>query len=60
VIDRPSKANALTASMTHALADAVRRGSRVDVILVEGQGERGFSAGADIAEFLQGGEYPRR
>lgn len=60
VIDRPDKANALTARMMHALADAVRGGSQADVILLEGQGERGFSAGADIAEFLRGGERLQR
>ena len=40
----------------HALGDAVRGGFRADIILLEGNCERGFSAGADIAEFLQGGE----
>jgi enoyl-CoA hydratase len=57
VIDRPDKANALTAAMMHALAEAVRGGGHADIILLEGRGARGFSAGADIAEFLQGGEY---
>lgn len=60
VIDRPGKANALTALMMHALADAVRGGSHADIILLEGRGARGFSAGADIAEFLQGGDYLQR
>lgn len=60
VIDRPGKANALTALMMHALADAVRGGSHADVILLEGRSQRGFSAGADIAEFLQGGEHLQR
>jgi len=55
LIDRPERANALTADMMHALADAVRSGSRADIILLEGQSERGFSAGADIAELLPGG-----
>lgn len=60
VIDRPGKANALTAAMMHALADAVRGGSHAAMILLEGRSERGFSAGADIAEFLQGGENLQR
>lgn len=59
-IDRPDKANALTAGMMHALADAVRGGFDADIILLEGNSERGFSAGADIAEFLQGGEQLQR
>jgi enoyl-CoA hydratase len=60
VIDRADKANALTAAMMHALAEAVRGGFRADVVLLEGNSERGFSAGADIAEFLQGGEHLQR
>lgn len=60
LLNRPAKANALTAEMMHALAAAVRRGSGADIILVEGQSERGFSAGADIAEFLLGGEHLQR
>ena len=60
VIDRADKANALTAAMMHALADAVRGGFQADVILLEGNSARGFSAGADIAEFLQGGEHLQR
>ena len=60
LIDRPERANALTADMMHALADAVRSGSRADIILLEGQSESGFSAGADIAEFLRGGEHLQR
>lgn len=59
-IDRPEKANALTAVMMHALAAAVRGGFSADIILLEGNSERGFSAGADIAEFLQGGEQLQR
>ena len=60
LIDRPNKANALTAAMMHAVAVAVRSGSHADIILVQGQSKRGFSAGADIAEFLQGGEHLKR
>jgi enoyl-CoA hydratase/carnithine racemase len=60
VIDRPGKANALTAAMMHALADALRGGSHTGMIMLEGRSERGFSAGTDIAEFLQGGENLQR
>jgi len=59
-INRPDKANALTADMMHALAEAVRGGSHADLILLEGHSARGFSAGADIAEFLEGGDRLQR
>lgn len=59
-IDRAEKANALTAGMMLALADAVRAAGDVKLVLIEGGGTAGFSAGADIAEFLQGGAYLER
>lgn len=59
VIERPDKANALTAEMMHALAAAVREAG-TDLVVIEGRSPRGFSAGADIAEFLQGGEHLER
>lgn len=59
-IDRAEKANALTAGMMVALADAVRTVGDVKLVLIEGRGTAGFSAGADIAEFLQGGDYLER
>ncbi len=61
-IDRPDKANALTAAMMHRLADLVRdgQGAGARMILLQGAGARGFSAGADIAEFLQGSEHLER
>lgn len=59
-IDRAEKANALTAGMMVALADAVRTADDMKLVFIEGRGTAGFSAGADIAEFLQGGEYLER
>lgn len=59
IIDRPDKANALSAVMMHALAAAVREAPG-DLVVIAGEGSRGFCAGADIAEFLQGGEYLER
>lgn len=56
VIERPDKANALTAEMMYALAAAVRE-APAELIVIEGRSSRGFSAGADIAEFLQGDEH---
>lgn len=54
VIDRAGKANALTADMMFALADAVNGAGDAALVLIEGRGAGGFCAGADIAEFLQG------
>ena len=45
-LDRPDKANALTADMLAALSDAVE-GSKAKVITITGEG-RVFSAGADL------------
>lgn len=61
-IDRPDKANAFTAAMMHRLAALVRDGrdAGVGMIVLQGVGARGFSAGADIAEFLQGGDHLQR
>ncbi|MGX9391517.1 enoyl-CoA hydratase/isomerase family protein [Nitrobacteraceae bacterium UC4446_H13] len=59
-IDRAEKANALTAGMMFALADAVRTACDTKLVLIEGRGPAGFCAGADIAEFLQGGDYLER
>jgi enoyl-CoA hydratase len=59
-INRAEKANALTAGMMFALADAVRTADDAKLVLIEGRGTAGFCAGADIAEFLQGGDYLER
>ena len=60
VIDRVEKANALTADMMVALADAIAADSDARIVLIEGRGTAGFCAGADIAEFLQGDAYLER
>ncbi len=53
---RPDKVNALNAAMMQAIADAVRGAdpAAVDLIVIDGEGGKGFCAGADIAEFSQG------
>jgi 2-(1,2-epoxy-1,2-dihydrophenyl)acetyl-CoA isomerase len=48
-INRAEKANALTAGMMFALADAVRTAGDAKLVLIEGRGTAGFCAGADIA-----------
>lgn len=53
-INRPEKRNALTDSMWRALPEALTwlvETRDVRVIVIEGAGERDFSAGADISEF---------
>lgn len=60
VIDRPDKANALTADMMAALADAIRADTDSALVLIEGRGDAGFCAGADIAEFLRGDRLERQ
>lgn len=60
LIDRADKANALTADMMHALAEAIGAAAHAELVLIEGSGARGFCAGADIAEFLQGNQLERQ
>lgn len=60
LIDRADKANALTADMMHALAEAIGTAADAALVLIEGSGARGFCAGADIAEFLQGDQLERQ
>lgn len=60
VLDRAEKANALTAAMLAALAEAVARaaGEGVPALVLTGAG-RVFSAGADLGEMAAGlGEAP--
>lgn len=50
-LDRPAAINALDAGMVAALAgalDAAERSYDVDVVLLDGAGERGFCAGGDV------------
>lgn len=58
-LDRPDKANALTAAMMEAIARAVREAlaAGAELLIISGKGSRGFCAGADIAEFAQGEDY---
>lgn len=54
IADNPARMNALTAAMWKAvpeLVDAAERDHAVRVIVLRGNGERAFSAGADISEF---------
>lgn len=57
-LERPAKANALDAAMMRAIAEAVAGAARagIELIVLSGSGDRGFCAGADIAEFSQGVE----
>ena len=55
-IDRPDKLNALTMEMRLELRKAVEAldsNPSIRVIIVRGEGNKAFSAGADIAEFLE-------
>lgn len=58
-LDRPDKANALSAAMMQAIARAVREAlaASAEILIISGKGGRGFCAGADIAEFAQGEDY---
>ena len=55
-LNRPDKINALNAVMMNGIAEAVSRAdpARTDLVVLSGEGPRGFCAGADIAEFAQG------
>ena len=55
-LNRPAKANALTAEMMRALAAAVREAHDARLLVLEGNGPKGFCAGGDISEFVQGPE----
>lgn len=55
-LNRPEKINALTLGMREQLADALVQcdaDPQVQVVLLHGAGERGFCAGADLAEVGQ-------
>ncbi|MEM9754910.1 MAG: enoyl-CoA hydratase/isomerase family protein [Pseudomonadota bacterium] len=54
-IDRPDKANALTARMLHDLADiAAAAGREAQGLILTGAGDTVFSAGADLGEARAG------
>lgn len=53
-INRIEKSNALSTAMMERVADLVAEMGEGTVLVIEARGERGFSAGADIAELAQG------
>ncbi|WP_240375978.1 enoyl-CoA hydratase-related protein [Bacillus piscicola] len=53
-LNRPGKRNAISIEMWEGLGEIVeelRNNSKVRAVVIRGQGERSFSAGADIGEF---------
>jgi 2-oxoglutaroyl-CoA hydrolase len=59
VLDRPGKMNALTLGMRDQFADLFRaldRDGRARVAIVRGAGDEAFTAGGDIAMFMQAGQ----
>lgn len=59
-LNRPAKANALTAEMLQALAQAVQGTARGDLIVLDSAAPRLFCAGADIAQFVSGAQALRQ
>ncbi|MCS5099180.1 enoyl-CoA hydratase-related protein, partial [Staphylococcus aureus] len=56
VVDRPEKRNALNAVVRRELVDALdalRDDDGVRVVVLTGEGDRAFVAGADITEFAE-------
>ncbi|MEM9797203.1 MAG: enoyl-CoA hydratase/isomerase family protein [Pseudomonadota bacterium] len=53
-IDRPDKANSLTADMLAALIDGVSEPEGLRMLILTGAGAKVFSAGADLAEAKTG------
>lgn len=53
LLDRPDKVNALSNDMLNELAEAVSGAGPAELIVIAGNGPKGFCAGADIAEFLR-------
>jgi 2-oxoglutaroyl-CoA hydrolase len=61
VLDRPGKMNAVTLGMRDQIADVFRvleRDGRARVVIVRGAGEEAFTAGGEIAMFLEAGPGP--
>ena len=56
ILARPDKINAMNAEMMMELATAIMEcaAAGTQLLVISGAGERGFCAGADIKEFLQG------
>lgn len=59
-LNRPAKANALTAGMLHTLAQAVQGAAHGDLIVLDSASPRLFCAGADIAQFVSGADALRQ
>jgi len=55
IIDRPEKLNALSASMMATIAEAVEC-TATPVLVISGNGDKTFCAGADIGEFSTGAD----
>ncbi len=54
VLDQPDRRNAISVEMWRAIPDAVKRVADADavrVVVIRGQGDVAFAAGADISEF---------
>src|ERR671939_1593102 len=61
VLDRPGKMNAVTLGMRDQIADVFRvleQDGRARLVIVRGAGEEAFTAGGEIAMFLQAGPGP--
>lgn len=59
-INRPEKMNAMTDPMYAAIGEAIQQAeddSDVRCIVVTGAGERAFSAGHDLLEFAEAGDW---
>jgi enoyl-CoA hydratase/carnithine racemase len=55
-LNRPRKANALTAAMMEVVAAAIARAGEDEILVLRSASPVLFCAGADIAEFVAGGE----
>lgn len=59
VLDRPGKMNAVTMPMREQLADlfrALERDGRTRVVIIRGAGDEAFTAGGEIASFMEKGQ----
>lgn len=60
-LDRPAKINAMTAAMMDRVAALVEdcQGGGYTMLVIRGEGPKGFCAGADVAEFASGADALR-
>ena len=58
ILDRPAKINAMTAGMMERIATLLEQCGRDkhQLVVIAGRGDKGFCAGADVAEFATGAE----